>query len=239
MSHRRFPRTRTFASRLRWSPFLVPCLFLTVSGQMNVSPTRVDVSPRDGVYSPRKNGLDSVFFKTGAIPFHPDDRAWDCSFADPGFDDVVIHALAKSRERLYAGGDFTRIGTVGCGGIAMRERGSWSPLGDGLKGTVSAIAVDGDDVFAAGTFYMVGNTIARGIARWDGSAWSPLGAGKPGVDGTVLALAVAGDSVFVGGFIGEAGGSPVSGIAVWNRKDGTWGTLDGGVANIRAAAVVT
>lgn len=61
--------------------------------------------------------------------------------------------------------------------IAAWDGVTWHGLGDGLNGTVCALATHNGQLVAAGTFTASGATIVNGIAIWDGIAWRALGNG--------------------------------------------------------------
>jgi hypothetical protein len=106
---------------------------------------------------------------------------------------------------------------------------SWSALGDGVNGTVRAIAVDGDNIYVGGSFTQAGGVSAQNIATWNGNSWTALGGG---VGGGVSAIAIWGGDVYVGGgftFVNGTsygdGGTIANGIAKW---DGTrWSNVGG------------
>ena len=118
-------------------------------------------------------------------------------------------------ETLYAGGYFTMAGGVSANYIAKWDGAVWSPLGSGMNGFVSTLALDGaGNLYAGGGFTTVGGVSANYIAKWDGRAWSPLGSGMGGgfyYEPYVFALAVdgAGPTVYAGGrFTRPAGSAP-------------------------------
>ncbi len=128
---------------------------------------------------------------------------------------------------LYVGGAFTTAGGVAAQRIARWDGSSWSALGSGASGLVSALTTfddgsgPGPSLIVGGEFTTAGEVAANRIARWDGLAWHPLGGGVNG--GTypyVYALATfddgsgGGAALFAGG---EFGTSPAgdSYLAKW------------------------
>ncbi len=132
---------------------------------------------------------------------------------------------------LYAGGDFTVAGQLGVSGVA-RWNGSWSALGTGLNGGISAFTVfddgTGPALFAGGAFTAASGRTVSHAGRWSGSGWSPLGAGT---DGTVAALAVSGAGpgalLYAAGDFAQAGGLPAARAAQWDGR--SWAPLGGGL----------
>jgi hypothetical protein len=152
---------------------------------------------------------------------------------------TTVDAIAVSGSNVYVGGLFTNAGGIAVNNIAKWNGASWSALGSGVPGRVSAIAVRGNDVFAGGDFAM-GAIGALNIAKWNGSSWSAL----PhtvwlGTIGNffVSAIAISGQDVYVGGsFIGAGPGNSRN-IA---RHDGTdFQPLGTGVnSNVTAIALM-
>ncbi len=150
-----------------------------------------------------------------------------------GADNTVYAAVRDDSGNLYIGGDFTVVGTVVAQRVAKWDGSSWTPLGEGIGGTVRALAVAGSNVYAGGYFTNAGGQAACYIARWDGNNWTPLGSG---MNGGVRALAVMGSDVYAGGDFTMADGKAASYIAKWNGS--TWSALGAGVnRNVSALAV--
>ena len=145
----------------------------------------------------------------------------------PGANGYVKAAVLDGSGNLYIGGDFTVVGDVVANHIAKWNGSSWSALGPGINGTVSALAVSGSDLYAGGSFTNAGGTAATNIAKWDGSSWSALGSGVGG--DSVRALAVSASDVYAGGSFTTAGGSPANCIAKWNGS--SWSALGSGIGS--------
>ncbi len=138
---------------------------------------------------------------------------------------------------LYAAGD---LGSPSFGYIARWDGAAWQPVGGGVNGQVTAMAVYDDDgpgphlprLYVGGFFTSAaGAAQSRYLARWDGTSW----AGVPGpVTNWVNSLAVAdvdGDGVpelYVSGQLFQVGTTPpIVGIA---RFDGTsWSAVGSGL----------
>jgi len=107
----------------------------------------------------------------------------------------------------------------------LAENGTWSTLGDGVNGTINALAVDSaGNLYAGGDFLTAGGETVNRVAKWDSSAstWSAL---DNGVTGTVNALVVgSNDDLYVGGRFDFAGttGMTVNNIAQWNGSSWSW-----------------
>jgi hypothetical protein len=123
---------------------------------------------------------------------------------------------------LYAGGLFNSAGGAPASNIARWNGSSWSALGLGVNGRVTALAAfdegRGRKLYAGGAFTTAGSVYASHVARWNASSWAALDAG---VSGDISALAVfnngADDApdLYAGGSFTEAGVSFAHNIAEW------------------------
>src|SRR5262245_36356876 len=147
----------------------------------------------------------------------------------PGTDGAVNAAVLDDSGNLYIGGYFTVAGGVVVNFIAKWNGSSWSALGSGLNGTVSALAVSGNDLYVGGYFTRAinsgGSTVTvNRIAKWDGSTWSALGSG---MNYAVLALAASTNGLYAAGVFTVAGGATANQIARWDGNN--WSALGSGV----------
>lgn len=140
--------------------------------------------------------------------------AWDGSDFHPlgtGANGAVRALLAgpsvwDGTSVLYAGGAFTSAGGVSSPGVAVWDGQSWWAAGQGLIGTVHALACadigdgSGRMLYAGGSIQTVPGDPVVGLARWSGGAWEPVG---EWISGEVRALSVmpgdGGDTLIVGG----------------------------------------
>jgi hypothetical protein len=131
---------------------------------------------------------------------------------DPNVDNTV-RALAVDGSRVYAGGFFANLPSMGADRLtAFRLDGSWdSDFQASANGAVHAIVVDGDRLYVGGFFSDIGGRDRQHLAVLDryGSAntWDPF------TDGTVDALALDGQVLYVGGQFNYLGGLPRPGLA--------------------------
>jgi hypothetical protein len=150
-----------------------------------------------------------------------------------------VQALAAANGALFVGGAFTSVGGTPAANIARLAGTTWSALGTGTNGEVSALAAFGSSgqIVAGGSFTQAGGIAASRLARWDGAAWSPLGSG---VDGPVRALAAQGGQLWVGGAFATAGGGSSPGLARWNSATASWSAVgvSGGLATVDALLVL-
>jgi len=164
------------------------------------------------------------------------DVTWAEAFA--GFDDG-----SGDRPALYVGGYFTGAGAVNASNIARWDGAEWSPLGEGVDGSVGALVVfddgSGPALYAGGYFTSAGGVRAEGVARWDGVSWSAVGSV---MDGGVKTLAVfddglgGGPALYAGGTFTVADGVAVNYVTRWDGR--TWTPMAGGVnSQVNALAV--
>ncbi|MCL4831997.1 MAG: hypothetical protein KJZ86_06135 [Caldilineaceae bacterium] len=138
---------------------------------------------------------------------------------------------------VYAGGYFDSVGGQPVQNIAVWNGNRWAGLGQGVNGSVYALATYGTKVYVGGGFTEAGGQGASYIAQYDSvtARWSALASG---VNGYVYALAVAGDgTLFVGGDFTGAGDADAQYIARWDGK--RWSGLGKGIepySGVRALA---
>ncbi|KAF0152271.1 MAG: Cna B domain protein [Ignavibacteria bacterium] len=110
---------------------------------------------------------------------------------------------------------------------------NWHQLGNGVDGTVNALAVMDNDIYVGGTFSTAsGVTGTNHIAKWNGTSWSALGSG---LNGPVSSLLVVGNELYVGGTFTLAGNVSVNNIAKWNGT--SWSALGSGTNSSVVALV--
>ena len=129
-----------------------------------------------------------------------------------------VLALAASGVDLYVGGAFTNAGGVAANNIAKWNGASWSALGSGVDGSVTALAVSGSDLYANG-------------AKWNGSNWSVLDFAVGSGVGYPEALTVSGGELFAGGVleipVGEGAVTYRAYVAKWTGSN--WSELGSGI----------
>ena len=113
--------------------------------------------------------------------------------------------------------------------------GSFSALGAGTSGSVTAVVVADDTVYVGGFFGSASGVPGTDyIAAWSDDTWRALGTGT---NSQMMAMTLADDTLYVGGFFSAASGvTGTSTIAAWS--DDTWHALGTGTDNaVRALAV--
>jgi hypothetical protein len=135
-----------------------------------------------------------------------------------------VNAVVVLGGDVYAGGRFTRAGSVAASRIARWNGSSWSPLATGILGSgnfsVSGLAEIAGNIYASGNFTNAGGVVVNRVAKWDGGAWSALGSGLTRSFGsvTVTVLGTRGNDLFAGGSVEYAGGKPSFLFARWNDQ---------------------
>jgi hypothetical protein len=116
--------------------------------------------------------------------------------------------------------------------IAKWNGSSWSSLGTGVDGYVSALAMSGPDLYAGGSFSTAGGSPANMIAKWNGTNWTALGSGplvsstisRPtDFDVTVMDIDISGTDIYVVGGVDDDYGTGVGFVSKWNGT--TWTDL--------------
>lgn len=141
--------------------------------------------------------------------------------------DGEVTAATVVGGRLWAAGDFTRVGPY-TGGSARVDRttGAPDPAWPDVSGTVDAVEPDGSGgAYLGGDFDAVGGAARGGLAHVlaDGTV-DPTFA-PPAVGGTVKALELAGGRLYVGGSFNDVGGTSRDGFAAVDAATGALGDL--------------
>ncbi len=148
-----------------------------------------------------------------------------------------VYAVAEYNGQPVIGGDFQRIGTTACNGLAIRAANGWQPLMTGVTGgvgVVRALVVANGALYAAGSFSVATGGVADNIAVYAGNSWSPMGAG---FNGPVHALVKQPDgSFFAGGAFTASGATPLPGLA--DFLNGAWTAVRGGLDGNAGTPVV-
>lgn len=168
----------------------------------------------------------------------PADVNWSADFGAPGLEGYV-RCSVNWNGTLVVGGELTHAGGWAVTNVVAWNGTRFTTLGNGLNGTVTALAVVGATLYAAGDFTGSGATPLPHVARWTGSAWVAVGAGAPD-DTYDLRLAVDGSSLLLLGSFTEVGAPPVAAscIASWNGS--AWSAVGNfsGFEHLNAAARV-
>ncbi len=148
--------------------------------------------------------------------------------SDPNGADVNTLARMPNGD-IIAAGSFTTAGGLPALNIARWNGFAWSPVGNGIGGTVFALKVAANgDLYAGGIFNTASGAATNNIARWDGANWRPLGTGLG--SGVVFSIEQLPDtSIVATGRFSTAGGIPASSIARWDGS--TWSALGTGLTN--------
>lgn len=150
---------------------------------------------------------------------------------------------ASDPERLYVGGNFTRIGGSDARAIAVWDGATLTELGGGLTGyvpvggdepspaSVYALLLDPTtgDLIVGGSFERAGTVPVANVARWDGEAWHPFGDGLGDAFGSVLLLEIHGGRLYAGGSFDASGETAVEAVAVWTGA--AWENVGDGLSS--------
>ena len=160
--------------------------------------------------------------------------------------DGAVYSLETHGERLYAGGQFSNVGSEcpafdpDCplkeANLASRDAmGPWSEQSSGTDGSVYALhsVKSGSDqgLYVGGAFDRIdGASGFNGIARYDSSSGSAMQSMDGGVNGSVYAIQKWAGGIAVGGLYQSAGNAGLTAfnIANWKETAG-WNSMDSGV----------
>jgi trimeric autotransporter adhesin len=154
----------------------------------------------------------------------------------------TVHALAFADGKLFAGGQFSKAGSVDVNGIAYWDGEAWNSMGtDSTNGVRRIVKVDsdtlilqgfiwslfshGDKIYAGGWYQLAGNDTTNGIAAWDlkNERWESLDGGFSTTNEAepVTAYAFTADSsyIYMGGQFTSAGKTPAKNIAAWDGQN--------------------
>ncbi len=145
-----------------------------------------------------------------------------------------VTTITSGGERVYVGGDFSRINGESRVGVGALETGTgelsdWAPAPDNGADSVHvhAIADSGDRIYIGGEFEEVaGSPHAGAVAvdreTGDASDWNPA----PDDLGFVYALAASDTQVHLGGWFERVGSAARTGLAQVDRSTGTATSFD-------------
>ncbi len=151
---------------------------------------------------------------TGNVATTNDAPEWVFPFASNAFNRHVRSILVHGDE-VYVGGDFTIAGGRMASHVAKWDGTRWFALGQGVNGSVNALAWYNGALYAGGNFTQAGGQNIPMLARWNGTAWSAVG--LP-INDFVTSLVVHEGLLYIAGYFSQLDGQPVGSILAW---DGT------------------
>ena len=126
-----------------------------------------------------------------------------------------VSAIVLHDGKVYAGGTFASAGGTAAKSIAVWDGTAWSPLAEGIDGSVSALEELDGRIYAGGSFGAAGAVSANSVAYWEAGSWHRMGEGVVGSVNEIVAYVdpVNGPSLLIGGsFTAGAGSNLVSWI---------------------------
>jgi hypothetical protein len=192
------------------------------AGAIDATPSADAAPGADAAPSPDAAPDAAVDAGAPAVPGDPAVGSWRAGFALPGASGMGsrVEALVRGDDGIYAGGIFVEVAGVRARNVARWTGTTWAPLGDGVPGWVTAMAIDGDgDLVVAGD--LGDGATENRLARWDGAAWTFV---DGAIDGRVEDLAVLPDgSIAIAGNFATVGGIATGSLAV--HDDTGWHTV--------------
>lgn len=161
-----------------------------------------------------------------------DGTAWDSVTVPPfnltnsGAGQVL--ALTVINNKLYMGGDFTKVAGIPCIGIACWNDTNWSSLNFpnlSLFSYIDAICEYKGSIYVGGLFDGTYNGTVENMLRWDSAGWHSMGIIRGGL-ADVWCMTVYDGELYVGGEFSTSDGNAGNNIEKW---DGTkWSDVGGG-----------
>jgi Ig-like domain-containing protein len=115
-----------------------------------------------------------------------------------------VNAFTVYGDDVIMGGSFSNAGGVAANNIVAWNGSTFSALGSGIGGSVSALAAHYDglnyDLIAGGPISTAGGLSANYLARWDGAFWTSFGGGAVSA---VNAIATLGTRVIAAGDLNQ------------------------------------
>jgi hypothetical protein len=139
-----------------------------------------------------------------------------------------VRSLVVDGDMIYVGGLFNDAGGVSVSNLAAWnvKTSTWSPVGGGTNGIVTALALRENHLYVAGSFTLASATGTAGIAELDlgTGTWRPLAAS---LGGQIDALGFGGNYLYAGGAFSTIENlSAVGNIARWDGE--SWRPLGSG-----------
>jgi hypothetical protein len=162
--------------------------------------------------------------------------SWDYVASQAGTDGIS-RATTTHAGFAYLAGDFTRINGVSASHVVRYDHvtGTYTPVGAGVNGSVTALVSFGGELIAGGTFSSAGAVSVTNVAAWNGTAWRALGAG---LDGAVRGFTTWNGSLVAVGSFRHSGATTTGSAARWTGS--AWVAIDATFvsADLYAAAVL-
>ena len=174
-------------------------------------------------------GDDPVYTNLPALPIAGgEDAAWLPAFGPPTIGNTVLAAVVLPDSTLIVGGDFVDANEEPLFHVARWADFEWAPLGDGLDGSVYALAAWSGQIVAGGIFQtsIQDTTALRYVALWNGSEWKPMG---DGFDASVLALREVEGTLYAAGWFEKSGTTELNHVARWDEGSSSWQPLGTGL----------
>jgi hypothetical protein len=157
----------------------------------------------------------------------------------------IINCMMVYKDELYVGGSFkfTASGKTAWS-IAKWNGKTWTPVGPGISGSVSAFEIYNDELYVAGSFMSTSGasrndiTWYNGIAKWDGTKFSELTPMPDYINTKKMvyfgdtpfdsfnALKVYNGELYAGGYLKNDKGKGGVSIKKWNGKE--WSLVGNG-----------
>jgi hypothetical protein len=136
---------------------------------------------------------------------------------------LIVAGSFTQANYLTPSGDAYSSSPVSVNYIAQWDGANWTPLGVGMDGKVTALAIHNGLLYAGGQFSNAGGVAAKNIASWNGTSWSAVGTG---ITNQVYTLASYLGKLYAGGASSMIGSTTGYYLQRWDGAQ--WSGVDGG-----------
>ena len=149
-----------------------------------------------------------------------------------------VHTLAASKDKLYAGGEFSiiRLRVPPFKHYVAAWNGhKWDSLPERLNGRVSAMAWFQGELYVGGEFTKAGNRPVGKLVKWNGKEWL-----DPGIEITddILTMVVYDRKLYVGGGILGIVNGDTLGPAIFSYDGQNWEVAASNVSSVNKLRVI-
>lgn len=153
--------------------------------------------------------------------YQPQDRPFDQVGEGLGVEgDILVMATDYDEDMLMMAGQFSAVDGIAANNVIGWDGNQWHTFGEGVIGTVHAIAFHQGQPIIGGDFHLSGQPNAQNIARWNGENWEALQQGD--MEGAIYALEAHGNTMYVGGDFQKVNEQPMAAFAEVVLTDLEW-----------------
>ncbi len=137
-----------------------------------------------------------------------------------------VYSIYPQGNKLYIGGDISRIDNDVYHNVAEYDGSSWNSMNAAFDNPVLGFTLYKGELYACGSFQYNGSNQLNGIAKWDGTDWVPFSTDL--FNNYVLTITSDESNLYAGGRFTGVGGTTRNHIAKWDGS--TWSSAAGGAS---------